>query len=596
MNKLLCATCCMVGFLSTAEAEVFYSMEYSNGANVSINPVSPGSNRYIVEIEQVSSGANAIVLLDSDDSGDIIERIIISDNQNINKDQVILTIRKNLQFDVLRSSIAGVEEIVLESPSGICLDLRHVYIDGYLGSPIEHKELRASSIYQISVGGNVYASVVANDESEVLSVFDDIEMVVDGSVIGGGVYNYSSDISFINIAGDVTSLPGRRAEIWSAGNVGNLSVSGDFDGRIGVNGSSEDSYSSVNNINIGKDFLGGRFMQMNSLASLSVGGNFDAKIQINSKMNIGGIYSVGGEMSAIYYVDDPNDPSDDNTPNFLDGARISFLPSDGLQGQVVVNSDGNILDAGGLMHFAFMGISDYLDPNYTYLSDELGGGAFGVAPFNFHQRDTAPPAGIARDCDPYHHEVVTVPALSDNAIPIVTLDHYGPVYIVNDGTEPTAGEHFIVEFKPDYQTGTPTWFDRSDQFIVNDAGTSSANAKRKIEITKSDSKGTGFQASGHWRITPVQGKVFCGGVAGSLPASYFSDVQASTVSTTLIPETNYWYTFRVIQQAPQSLLLDSGNGPSSTDLSIWLQDPYETNGDGDIDSNDFVDMAEHYGE
>ncbi len=580
MNKNILLLSLLLVSGSSASADVTYSATglTVGGTSSPLYTDAQGFNHYLITV--VSNPLDPVggsVQIESDDSYDVIDEIVVYNNASGTR-YISISISDSSGN---QTSFASVSKIHAADCNDTDINIENLKIPGDILAEGPNS-IYVNSISEIDIEGSLYGRIIIEDGASGLVPLSGVNTInIDGDVVRGGVYSQAGDITSIAIGGNVVSdtSVGIRSEIWSSGSIGVLQVDGDLDGRVGINGLSYNGecfnitsniFSDIDTLQIGGDFTGGRFMQVGSLNNLSVAGDFDVKININSVMADTSVYDIAGTMDT--------------------DARI-YLPSDGLEGQVIINSGDNGDSWDGNVYVN----TTPLSPDYTNLSDELGGGAVGVAPFNFHQRDTAPPANVNPDCDPYHHEVKTVPAIGDDPVPSVELEHYGPVYIVNEGNEAAAGEHFIVEFKPDYQTGSPQWFDRSDQFVVTSAGTVSS-PMRKIVITKSDSKGTGFHASGHWRITPVQNKVLCGDVDGNPPVEYYSDVYATTVSTTLTPQTNYWYTFRVLQEAPESLILNSGNGPSSTDLSIWLQTPYETNGDGEIDSNDFNDMVEHYSE
>tara|TARA_A100001391_G_scaffold194808_2_gene171438 strand:- start:3100 stop:5253 length:2154 start_codon:yes stop_codon:yes gene_type:complete len=241
----------------------------------------------------------------------------------------------------------------------------------------------------------------------------------------------------------------------------------------------------------------------------------------------------------------------------------------------------------------------FLNENYTVLSGEIGGGSFGRAPFNFHQRTTAPPDGIARDCSPYHTEAFPIGAF--DKFEEVTISHYGPVYV--DGT----GPHFRVEFKPPFSsvisdeppyTAEPwVWEDRTSSFEVDTtrSGTDAASAHQKIVIRTVAGNTTGFKsAAGQWRIRPLVDKVRCSTVTNDPNVKYDSNVKARDLDGATGDEYS-WYAFRTdIMSTSGMMLLSGGNGPTAADLSTWLSEPYETNGDGTTDYRDFMDIAEAY--
>ena len=268
------------------------------------------------------------------------------------------------------------------------------------------------------------------------------------------------------------------------------------------------------------------------------------------------------------------------------------MPAGGLVGQVAINTKDN-----GKFWLGDIEVgSTTLAPNYTSLSSELGGGATGEAPYNFHQRVTAIPTGENYDCDPYHTEQVSLGA--SDLLKEITISHYGPVYI-----DDTQSGHFRVEFLSSAIPtggGSPQWVDRSSLFEVDTAqsGTSNATAQRGVVIKATAANKKGFKAAGAWRIRPVNEgttpKVLCGGVDGNPAVEYDSSVVSGDLGATTGPQYD-WYAFHVDLLAPGGqALLQGGNGPEASDLAAWVVEPYEVNADGDTDTDDFVDLAENY--
>jgi hypothetical protein len=149
----------------------------------------------------------------------------------------------------------------------------------------------------------------------------------------------------------------------------------------------------------------------------------------------------------------------------------------------------------------------YQSPYYTAVSSELGGGAIGLAPFNFHQRESDPPAGESRDCDPYQNEQILAGPLDD--LSTVRIRHYGPVYVEG------AGPHVRVEFRPRWFPSV--WQDKTSLFEVDttQTGTSEGSATRDVHIKPSASNHGDFKVAGYWRIRPLTGKVKCASVSGN---------------------------------------------------------------------------------
>ena len=126
-------------------------------------------------------------------------------------------------------------------------------------------------------------------------------------------------------------------------------------------------------------------------------------------------------------------------------------------------------------------------------------------------------------------------------------------------------------------------------------GTSNATAVNDVVIKATLSNRTGFKASGRWRIRPEAGRVKSGSAVGNPDVEYDSSVVSGDLGNTSSGTQYSWYAFRVLQEAPSgALLLDGGNGPTAADLASWLSTPYETNADGETNSQDFVDMADEY--
>ena len=234
-----------------------------------------------------------------------------------------------------------------------------------------------------------------------------------------------------------------------------------------------------------------------------------------------------------------------------------------------------------------LAIPDELDYTtyYTELSSELGGGAVGLAPFNFHQRETAPPTGESMDCNPYQKEE-RVLGLPDQ-LASVDISHYGPIYVV--GT----GPHFRVEFLP-WMDVNQTWVDRTSLFQVDLSATSdnSGSTNRIARIESVSASGKAFKAAGTWRIRPIPGKVKSAGVAGNPNVSYVSSVVSGDLGALGIWN---WYQFDVrLELSPGVFALESGNGVQANDLTQWMETPFETNADGETNTQDFIDMANQF--
>ena len=238
-----------------------------------------------------------------------------------------------------------------------------------------------------------------------------------------------------------------------------------------------------------------------------------------------------------------------------------------------------------------------LTENYIQLSSELGGGVVGEVPYNFHQRETAPGPSQSMDCNP-HQKEVRVLGLADQ-LDSIDISHYGPVFIdLNidpSGVIEDIGAHFRVEFLP-WMDVNQTWVDRTSLFEVDQTATSvndPSGTNRAVRLMGSPTKNAkGFKAAGTWRIRPLTGRVKCGGVSANPDVQYASSVVSGDLGTA---GSHGWYQFDVrLELQPGVFALDSGNGVEANDLAQWIETPYETNADGETDSQDFIDMAEQY--
>lgn len=392
-----------------------------------------------------------------------------------------------------------------------------------------------------------------------------MNIFVSGDLIEANIINRHGGIAQLRVDGNATANGFSGTDIWSSGVIQLVKIDGSFAGRIGENGEGLSGHPDIEKILIGDDFVGTTAMTMNSLETLEVDGNFDADVTVSSSMGSSGFYKVAGELAS--------------------GASLD-LPSDGLEGQVIVNSG----DTSDLWSGDVVVGSITLVPNYTTLSSELGGGQVGIAPFNFHQRTTAPGAGQTRDCEPYQGEVVMLPfdTGTNKNVPLadVRIRHYGPVFA--DGS----GPHFRVEFKSDVLPSS--WVDRTSLFEIDtdETATSALTAHRDVVIEGTALNGNGFTAAGRWRIRPLAGKVRSGDVVGNPDVAWDSNVESGDLGSGM--GTQYdWYAFRVLLEAPEGgMLLDGGT--SASDLTNWGVAPFEVNADGDTDTQDFSELADSY--
>jgi hypothetical protein len=523
---------------SAANADIF---DTGNFYEATVTPPDQ-FNEWRIKTNQLG-GAFGVVRIFGDDINDVITDIRIENPVGATINSFALNI-SNGPGDT-RTDIGAIYHIDHLANANARISL--INISGDLGAPGPFEKIEARSIQRLRIGGDCHADIVA---SSTTTQFSPTDVWIEGDWASGSYANRSAAlIDFIQVDGDVGVSPD-KVKLWAAAPINRITVGGNFTGQIGENNIFVSSHPDIGLVEIGGDFIGSAAMTINSLDELVIEGDFDADVTLTTAMPADSIYDIGG--------------------TFASTASIA-LPADGLVGQIVVNS-GNTSDD-WLGNVTVGGVS--LAEDYTALSYELGDGAVGSAPFNFHQRTSAPPSGLDtdRDCNPFHTEDVTVTPV--DGLDEVVISHYGPVYV--HGT----GDHFTIEFKSDIFTGGgPSWVDVSGQFEVVSANTNNATAHRDVVIQPKSSSKTGFDASGRWRIRPVAGKVKCGDVAGNPDVVYNPG----------------WYRFRVRQQPLMAgaTVLDSGNGPVLSDLTTWLSVPYETNADGETNSQDFIDMVNEY--
>ncbi|VAX36479.1 hypothetical protein MNBD_PLANCTO03-1561 [hydrothermal vent metagenome] len=258
----------------------------------------------------------------------------------------------------------------------------------------------------------------------------------------------------------------------------------------------------------------------------------------------------------------------------IDGYSSS---GEGLTGQIIVNSNNGsgVWETDATVTVDSTALSPI--PYYNNKSDDIGGGAVGLAPFYCHYKDCSP-RGTKVDedtntgyeqlepCDEGYHAQLRVSPYATSST--VTIRHYGPVK--QEGT----GKPFEVWSKPineDPCDGEDwNWGEVTGSFTHSFP----SSDPRAIEIT-------GPFADAHdYLIRPeTSGAVMlvCDGL---------------TTSNT-VPVKDYDYRIRVFYLQN----LNMAGGLEAGDIAAWLLDPADTTLDGTTDNNDLVDVinavAEH---
>ncbi len=332
--------------------------------------------------------------------------------------------------------------------------------------------------------------------------------------------------------------------------------------------------------------------------TISVGGNHDGTISTGSAA---GTMSISGDVNGLIQVGAPFVSAD------LDGAILvgGILDKDGIvvygdmgpaanitiasdffssititgahEGQIIINAANNSsLWFGDVsVDTTVLGptqVQPFLAPFYEELSSNLGGGAVGLVPFNFHPIDS----------DPDHDTIVaTVPSS-------VQVHHYGPVSIgsgtgvrVFEGSVyipfgfSSVGEVYLCYEGPlnDF------WTEVTDSFNITTNG-------RVVTVANGSGK---FKKNRSYQIIP-DGLV-CDDVPGNPPVVYTSNWVGTYMGSDEycpdLPETN-GYGFIV----PSGFDLNMSLSLETADIEIWVANPVDLDDDNDADTLDLVALID----
>lgn len=525
----------------------------------------------------------ATVQIGSDNTNDIIDEIKVVNGSTSDNRSLTLSIRDS--SGLIRTTLAGLSKVYTTSPNRTDVNLVHLLMEGDILASNPADAIQVSQLGLVDIGGDVYGNIIA-DSATGSGSGGSAQIQIDGDLVDGGIYVAEHGISSLNIDGSVVTTGGSYSEIWSSGLINALAVAGSFHGRLIAYGEGYNSRVDYGVVRVGADF-DGPYMDIGSMSELKIGGNYDASMRIFDPLVDSSLIQIAGDINV-------------NPVDIFNGAWIAvgeFGVPGVFSGQMVVNSDNELSSPEGFMHVEQYGT---LFANYKDLPGEFGGGAFGVAPFNFHQRDYAPPAGVARACRPYQGEVFTVSPL--NGLQYVEIEHYGPVYYDDSET----GNPFVIEFKPSIGPGPLVWQDRSHLFRVRTAATapgssdvtrttnSTVDTSRKVYIEADPTKNNhGFEAAGSWRIRLDGDHLKCVGVAGNPTVDWVSE---SAYQTGTSPNELHWFMFNVLltNDFTGQTVLQNPNGAQLDDVNSWIQSPYEVNADGNTDLGDFEEVLESY--
>ena len=336
-------------------------------------------------------------------------------------------------------------------------------------------------------------------------------------------------------------------------------IASDVAGFIEVSGTIEDT-----SVMVGRDITS---------SGSAIVGNLDCSFEITR--DLAGTVEVENELIGPLIVGEEF------------SGEIILRDESGLVGQVVIN--GMATSASNLWSGEISfgpstpvivlkpGATDpaYRAPYYHALSSELGGGAVGLVPYQFHEKESSPE----------HDSVVT------SSVPTsVTIHHYGPLLDDGDGgTTPVrifrAGMAVPLEFAHHrevplcYETGQGLyWEEVTSGFDISISG-------REVHIaddTASFQKGRAYQF--------IAEGILCG-LAADTPNTFYTEDWAWEGAwdegedewCSGLPESRgYGFIIPTGMDLNFNLMHDTG------DLELWLLDPVDVNGDDVID---FLDAA-----
>lgn len=274
----------------------------------------------------------------------------------------------------------------------------------------------------ITAGGDIYGHIQSQN-GRMLSVIATGDIGTSVATVNIWAKNYIAKVQATNVFADIDS----KHWTTSDGSFGRLeTTSGRFDGSLTAE----------------------TITTVNSESGIIINGDLDADV------------TVTDDFDSYMHIDDN-----------LDG-DIS-LGSNGLVGQIIIN----VADGTGAWNGDVTIGGTALSPKGDYtnkLSSEIGGGAVGLARFNYYGADCDPPEGTTETSTPSS----------------VLLRHYGPVRYVGSGM-PIKIERRVIT-TPAEPPGS--WTDVTSNFEVSISG-------RDVTITPKD--GYSWASPFDYRIKPV---------------------------------------------------------------------------------------------
>ncbi len=441
--------------------------------------------------------------------------------------------------------------------------IEFMQVDGNLGLPGQPIAVRTARLQQLIVGGDFNGQI-----NTMTPASADVGFIQSVRVLGSmngtnfpnqpGLQNnviWTSDIRgldtadegievFNDLSGDITiedTVPRR------------IRVRGDMTSQMTVGDTIFDDPAVANEIHVDGNLDGSIDVPL---------GITDPNIGILVGASLLGDLSVGGDLAADISIGDS-----------LLGSIVVDEPA-GLKGQIIVNANDNPIPEGqeyaiwaGPVTVGSITLSpllpnpDFHAPYYHTSSTTLGGGAVGLARFDFHATESNPPKGAKLTDPPAYAELV----------------FYGPVQLIDDDpaqipvTVERAGALVTLPWgctSPCDPGCAPLedWVDVSSQYLFSASG-------RTVTVSGLFEHGFRYRV----RSRTVSGdRIACVGVDGS-PA-----VRFHTPGTAGCPDGNY--VFSVLPVNPLDL---TGDGVvDGDDITAWAETPT------DVDESETADIVD----
>lgn len=264
------------------------------------------------------------------------------------------------------------------------------------------------------------------------------------------------------------------------------------------------------------------------------------------------------------------------------GDSIISLPNEGLEGQIIINQN----DDGGewlgdviLRKVSPSSITDaditLSGPGYTDLIEDLGGGAADEAPFLLHQESSEPPMDGTTPGTIFVStmDFLSVPPSCEPIDPDAFLQFYGAIFEDDIG-----GQSIVIQRRVD----TSTWMTVTSDFTIDVISDGSAD-RRLLISSDVDWYYSGSYAHEYRVSRATNDKLVCD-VVDETPAVQDFDNGAD----------NYFY-FNTADGCGLMMLShfdqNDDRDLTSADISAWLANPRDLDGDLDSDSDDLYRLT-----